>query len=99
MYNNHPKSSNLDSSTPFATYIGCRGRCGLLNLCNDFKSRCSSLTSMLIHQDPVRRRRMWRSGRRPWGKNGDIAPVDVDGDPEDQPRLDERSDPLDEPLL
>ena len=31
--------------------------------------------------------------------NGDIAPVDVDGDFEDRPRLDERPDPLDEPLL
>ncbi len=35
----------------------------------------------------------------PGGTNGDIAPVDADGDPEDRPRLEERPDPLDEPLL
>ena len=33
------------------------------------------------------------------GTNGDIAPVDDDGDSEDGPRLDKRLDPLDEPLL
>ena len=35
----------------------------------------------------------------PWGTNDDITPVDVDGHSEDRPRLDERSNPLDEPLL
>ena len=33
------------------------------------------------------------------GANGDITPVDVDSDPDDRSRLDERPDPLDEPIL
>ena len=35
----------------------------------------------------------------PEGTNGDIAPVDDDGDPKNRVRLDERPDPFDEPLL
>ena len=97
MYNKNPKSTNLDSPTPFGAYIGRRGRRGLLSPCDDFKSRRSLLTSTLIRQDPVRRRSIWRSEHKPWGNKW--RHVEVDGDSEDRPRLDERPDPLDEPLL